>query len=232
MRCHDLLAATAPPLLPPALLHHQNLDHPDEDVQEVQLERDALVDRVPLDHAPLGKSCMVEHLLDIVEREATKHSQSSVQPDVLGKGQGSHGGRGDDQGREARGHDDSSACEERTADVQVLLLLGCRANDGDGAHHGHGVQAGAGDEGPGGEGKEGSDEGCLRGVEGGPESVLGDVAVSHKIVRACAGRRRGSRTFEGATYLSGSMALVPIMVPKLRARPPIATTQGFVTMSL
>lgn len=195
MRCHNLLVTTAHPLLPPALLHHQDLDHPDEDVQEVQLERDALVDRVPLDHAPLSKSRVVEHLLYVVERETTEHSQSSVQPDILSKGQGSDGGGGDNQGREARGHDDSCAGEEGTTDVQVLLLLGCRANDGDGAHHGHGVQAGAGDEGPGGEGEEGSDEGCLCGVEGGPESVLGNIAVWNKIVSACIGRGRGSRTF-------------------------------------
>lgn len=58
--------ATSEPLLPPALLHHQNLHHPDEDVQEVQLKRNALVHWVLLDHALLGQPGMVQHFLDIV----------------------------------------------------------------------------------------------------------------------------------------------------------------------
>lgn len=230
MRCPDVLASTVHPLLPPVLLHHQDLNHPDKDIQEVQLQRDALVDRVPLDHAPLSKSRVVQNLLHIVERETAKQSQSSVQPDVLGEGQGSDGGRGDDQGREAGGHDDTSASQERSADVEVLLLLGCRTDDGDGAHHGHGVQARAGEKGAGGEGDEGSDEGGLGGVEGGPEGVLGDVAVQ-KALSDPVPKLSGTSKL-GATYLSGSIDLVPIMVPKLSARPPIATTQGFVTISL
>lgn len=120
---------------------------------------------------------MVQHLLHIVQRKAAEQGQATPQPHVLGEGQRAHGGGGEHEGREAGRHDDGGAGEEGPADVQVLLLLGGRADEGDGAHHGDGVETGAGDEGAGGEGEERGDEGGLGRVEGGPEGVLGKVAI-------------------------------------------------------
>jgi len=41
-------------LLPPILLHHQDLNHPDEDVEEVQLQADTLIDSILLNQASLS----------------------------------------------------------------------------------------------------------------------------------------------------------------------------------
>lgn len=66
------------PLLPPILLHHQYLHHPDEDIEEVQLQANTLVDRVLLDDTPLGQSGVVEHFLHVVQGEATKEGKTSI----------------------------------------------------------------------------------------------------------------------------------------------------------
>jgi len=46
-------------LLPAVLLHHQDLNHADEDIEEVKFERNALVNRVFLDDASLGQAGVV-----------------------------------------------------------------------------------------------------------------------------------------------------------------------------
>lgn len=159
------------------LLQHADLDHADEDVEEVELQRDGLIDRIALHDASLRKTSMVQHLLHVIEREAAKDGQSTIQPDLLRVGQGAGGGRGDDERGEAGGGDDGGTGEEGTADVEVLLLLGRGAHDGEGAHHGDGVEAGAGEDGGRAEGEEGGDKGGLGGVEGCPHGVLGNIAV-------------------------------------------------------
>lgn len=62
-------------LLPP-LLHGQDLHHADEDVDEVEFERDGLVDGIASEHASFGHSGVGEDLLGIVEGEAAEDGQS------------------------------------------------------------------------------------------------------------------------------------------------------------
>lgn len=164
-----------PRSLPPPLLHGQDLHHPHKDVDKVQLQRDALVDRVLGQQPPLGEARMVQHLLHVVQREAAEDGQAAVQPDVLGPHEGAGGGGGDDHGRETRERDDGHAREQRAAEVEVLLLLGGGADEGDGAHHAGCVEASAGEDGRVHE-EEGGEEGGLAEVEGGPEAVFLDVA--------------------------------------------------------
>ena len=45
---------------------------------------------------------MVQHLLDIVEGEATKDSQATVQPDILGERKSADSGGGEDERSETR----------------------------------------------------------------------------------------------------------------------------------
>ena len=217
-------------LLSAALLHHQDLDHPNEDVQEVELERDTLVDRVLLDDARLGHPRVIQDLLDIVESEATKDSETTVQPQALSQGEGTSRGRRDDEGRKTGDSDDGSTGEKGTADVQVLLLLGSGTNEGDGAHHGNGIETRAGNQSARGEGEERRDESGLGSIEGGPECVLGNVTIRIDVSLCINSMDEKSICQYFITYLSGSIALVPIMVPKLRAKPPIATAHGFVTI--
>lgn len=216
------------PLLSSVLLHHQDLNHSDKDVEEVELKRDGLVDRITLNHTSLSETGVVEHLLDVVQSEATKDSQTTIQPDTLGEGKSADGSGGDDQGSEARDSNDGGTSQKRTTNVEVLLLLSSGTHDGQSAHHGNSVETSAGEQRHGDKGKQRSDKSGLSSVEGGPESVLGDVAVDTKRL---ATDRHTNNVSKSKTYLSGLIDRVPIMVAKLRAKPPIPTTQGFVTIS-
>lgn len=215
-------------LLPPVLLHHEDLDHPDEDVQEVQLKADALVDWILLDVASLCQTSVVQHLLHIVKSEATKDSETTVQPEVLGESESANSGGGKNEGCKAGKTNNYGTSEQGTTDVEVLLLLGGGADNGDGTHDTNGVEAGASKEGSGGKGEEGSHESSLGSVEGSPERVLGNVAIAD-VSRYSLWVHQLNQV---QTYLSGAMDRVPIMVAKLSARPPIPTTHGFMTMSL
>lgn len=164
-------------LLSSVLLHHQDLDHPDEDVEEVELQRDTLVDGITAHNTGLGQARVVKHLLDIVQGEAAKDGETTVQPEVLSEGQSSDGSGGDEEGSKTRSSDDGSTGQERTTDVQVLLLLSSGADNSQTTHHGKGVETGTGEEGTGDEGEKRGDEGSLGGIESGPEGVLGDVVV-------------------------------------------------------
>lgn len=64
-------------LLPP-LLHPQDLDHPDEDVQEVEFEADTLIHHIFPRLAPLRQSGMMQDLLRVIEREASEDRQATV----------------------------------------------------------------------------------------------------------------------------------------------------------
>lgn len=173
--CHDSTSTSS--LLPAVLLHHQNLHHTDKDVDKVKLKRNALVDSILANDAALGKTGVVQNLLDVVEGEAAKDSETAVQRDALGQGEGADGGDGQQHRREAGGDDDAEASEEGPADVEVLVLLGGGTDDGEGAHHGDGVETGTGEKGTGNHCQERGDHGGLGCVEGGPHGVLGDVAV-------------------------------------------------------
>lgn len=79
-------------LLPP-LLHSQDLHHPYEDIQEVELEADTLIHHILPRLAPLRQSGMMQDLLRVIEREASENRQATIQPDALAPHQGP-GGRG------------------------------------------------------------------------------------------------------------------------------------------
>lgn len=159
------------------MLHHQDLDHSDEDVQEIQLKGDGLVDGITAHDTSLGETSVVQNLLDVVESETTEDGETTIQPDALGKGNGSDGGGGEDERSEAGDGDNGSTGEERATDVEVLLLLSSGTDERQTAHHGNGVETSAGDERTGDEGEQRGDEGGLGDVEGGPHGVLGDIAV-------------------------------------------------------
>jgi len=72
---------------------------------------------------------MAEDLLYIVEREATKYGQTSVQPDVLRPGECADSGGWENQGSEARDSNESNTGKERTSEVEVFLLLSGSTNE-------------------------------------------------------------------------------------------------------
>lgn len=126
---------------------------------------------------------MLQHLLRIIEREPPKNRQSTIQPNPLTPHQGARGGGGDDERGEAGDGDEGDAGEEGTAEVEVFFLFCGRAHEGEGAHHGGCVEAGAGEEG-GVEEEEGGEDGGLGEVETGPEGVFLDVATnSHEKIK-------------------------------------------------
>lgn len=169
-------------LLPAVVLHHQNLHHPHEDVDEVELKRNALVNGILADDAALRQAGVVQDLLDVVQGEAAEDGKTAVERDALGDGERADGSGGQDHGREAGGDDDAEAGQERSADVEVLVLLSGGADDGEGSHHGDGVEAGAGEEGTGDHRQERGDHGGLGRVEGRPHGVLGDVAAYRQLL--------------------------------------------------
>lgn len=167
-----LYSVSSPVVLP----HPQNLHHPDEDVEEIQLQADTLVYHILLDHASFGKPGMVENLLHIVEGEATEDRESTIQPDVLCPHQSPGSGRREDEGCESGEGDNDHTGEEGTAKVEVLLLLGRSTNEGDRTHHAHGVKTSSRKKGRRHE-QEWREDGGLRNVETGPQRVFLNVAA-------------------------------------------------------
>ena len=168
---------------------HQDLDHADEDVEEVKLKADGLVDGVGLVEAALSETGLVLDLLDVIEGEATEDGKTTVEPNVLGPGKGADGVGREDQRSETGNGNNASTGKEGTANVEVLVLLGGGTDKGEAAHHSNGVETGASDKSGAGHGEERSDHGSLGGVEDGPGGILGDVAVTATMVRKC-GRHR------------------------------------------
>ena len=162
-------------LLSSVLLHGQNLDHTDEDVDEVKLKADGLVDGITLDQTALTETGVVQDLLDVVEGEATEDDETTVEPEVLGEHESASGGGGKDQRSETGESDNSDTSKERATNVKVLVGLGGGTNKGNAAHQTNSVETGTGKNGGVVE-HEGRQEGGLGQVEGGPEGVLGDVA--------------------------------------------------------
>ena len=113
-------------LLSPVLLHHQNLYHPNEDVQEVQLQANALIDRILWNSSLLSQPSVHQNFLDIIESKTTEDCQSSPQPDVLSESECSDSGGWEDERSESRDSDERNTSKERSTKVQVFLLLsGC-----------------------------------------------------------------------------------------------------------
>lgn len=210
-------------LLPPALLHSQDLDHPDEDIDEVQLEVDGLVDGILGHEAALGHAGVVKDLLHIVESEATKDSKTAVQPDVFSPHQCAGSGGGYDHGGKTRKSNDGNTSEQRATEVHVLVGLGGSANERKRAHETSSVETGACENGRVHEEERGK-EGGLGDIEGSPESVLLDVAACCQYVM------RGN--VDDCTHFCGLVAMVPYIVPMLAARPTPMTSHGLAAMSL
>lgn len=122
---------------------------------------------------------MMQYLLRIIQREAAEHGQAAVEPDALAPHEGSDRGGGEDEGREAADSDECDAGEEWTAEIEVFFLLGGRADEGEGTHHGGGVEARSGEEG-GLQEKEWGEDAGLDDVETGPKGVFLDVAVPRR----------------------------------------------------
>jgi hypothetical protein len=163
-------------LLPVVAPHAEDLDHADEDVDEVKLEADTLVDNVTLHVSTLSEAGVVQNLLDIIEGEATEDSQSTVQPDALRPHQcaGSSGGK--DHGSETRESDDGNTSEEGTTEVQVLLLLSGSTNESNGTHHADSVKTSASEDSGVHEHQRG-EERSLGQIEQSPAAILQDVAI-------------------------------------------------------
>lgn len=166
-------------LFSPVLVQHQNLHHADENVQKVQLQRDTLVDGIPLDNTSLSQTGVVKHLLYIIQGEAAKDGKTTVQPDVLSESQCPDSGSRDDKRGQTRGGDDGSTGQKRSANVEIFLLLSRSADNRQGTHHGNSVETGAGEKRHGNKRQHGSDKGSLSGVKGSPEGIFGDVAIIH-----------------------------------------------------
>jgi hypothetical protein len=158
------------------LLHTQDLNHADENVDEIQFQRDALIDSIALHDASLSQARVVQDFLDIVEGEASKDCESTIKPEVLGEHQCSNGGSWDDKRSKAGKSNDCDTGKERCAEVQVFLLLGCGSNESDATHHTSSVKTSASEEGWL-KKKERAENTSLHDVEDGPESVLLDIAI-------------------------------------------------------
>lgn len=120
---------------------------------------------------------MVQDLLNVIERETAEDSQTTPQPNVLSEGERTHSRGGNDERSETGSQNNAGASEQGSTNVKVFLLLGSCANKRNGAHHGNGVETGTSDEGGRGEREERSDEGSLCRIEGGPQGILGNVAI-------------------------------------------------------
>ena len=178
MKKRHLMLSTQPPRNTtslPLIPHPQNLHHSNKNVQKVQLQTDTLIHHILLDHPRVRQARMMQDLLRIVQREPPKHSQPTIQPQILRKRERPHRRNGQNERGEARDGNDGDAGEQGATEVEVFFLLGCRADEGDGAHHGDGVEAGAGQEGRLHEHDWGEDGGLAE-VEASPEGVFLDVA--------------------------------------------------------
>jgi hypothetical protein len=127
---------------------------------------------------------VLQHLLDIIQGETAEDSQTTIQPNVLSEHQCARSGSRDDHGRKSRKSDDGDASEERSAQVEVLFLLGGCADKSNGTHHADGVETSAGKD-DGVHEEERREEQGLSDVEAGPEGVLLHIAdiisIYHKM---------------------------------------------------
>lgn len=156
-------------------LHSQNLDHADEDVDEIQFKADALIDNIAADQASLGHASVVQDLLNIVEGEATEDGKTPIQPDLLRPHQGAGSSGGKDERGESRESNNGHTGKERSTEVQVFLLLGRGTDKGDRAHHSNGVQTSAGKQ-SGVHEHQRREKSSLGNVESRPKTVLHHIA--------------------------------------------------------
>ena len=120
---------------------------------------------------------MVQDLLHVVKSEASKDSETTIQPDILRPHQGTGGGGGKDKGSKSGESNDSHTGKERSTQIQILLLFSGGANESDRTHHANSVETCAGEDSWVHEHQR-CEESSLGDVETSPESVLLDVAVN------------------------------------------------------
>ena len=118
---------------------------------------------------------MVQHLLNIVESEATEDGKATVQPDVLGKRQGADGGGGKDERSETRDSNDGDTSKQRSTEIEVLVVLCSSTNEGNRSHHGNRVETSAGHNRRRSHEHQRRNERSLGNVERSPQSVLLDI---------------------------------------------------------
>jgi hypothetical protein len=203
------------------LVHGQNLNHADKYVDEIKLQTDGLVDSITLDKALLTETGVVKDLLHVIEGEASKDNQTSVEPEVLGKHQRASCCDGEDERSQAGQGDNGNTSEKWTTNVEVFFLLGCGTNKGETAHQTDSVETGTSEDGGVVE-HERSEEGGLSQVEGGPKGVFRDVAGQCVLAE---GRKEEERK-KKKTHFSGGHMRVPIMVPMDPTRPIPMTSHG------
>lgn len=163
-------------LLPVVAPHTEDLDHADENVDEIKLEADTLVDNVALHVTTLSKASVVQNLLDIIESEATEDSKTTVQPDALRPHQSAGSSGGKDHGSKTGEGNDGDTSEEGAAEVQVLLLLSGSTNEGNRAHHADSIETSASEDSRVHKHQR-REESSLGQVEHSPAAVLQDVAI-------------------------------------------------------
>ena len=116
----------------------------------------------------------------MVKCKTSSEGKTAVKPDILHHGEGAGGSRGNHERRKAGRNDDAGTCHEGPTDVEILVFAGSCTHDAEAAHHCHRVEAGAGQDVSGRNGSQGSNDCRLGGVKGGPERILGDVAVGRE----------------------------------------------------
>lgn len=162
-------------LSPVVVPHSKDLNHADENVDKVQFKANALVDNVTLRQAPLRHAGVGQDLLDVVQGETTEDSEATVQPDLVRPGKSASGSGGEGERGKTGKSDDGDTSEQRSTEVQVLLLLGGGANEGNRTHHSNRIEASTGEKG-GVHEHQGREESGLGDVETGPETILHHIA--------------------------------------------------------
>lgn len=118
---------------------------------------------------------MGQNLLDVVQGETTEDSEATVQPDLVRPGKSASGGGGEGERGKTGESNDGDTSEQRSTEVQVLLLLGGGADEGQRTHHSDSVETSASEEG-GMHEHQGREESGLSDVETSPETILHHVA--------------------------------------------------------
>lgn len=158
-------------LLATVLLHAENLDHPDKDVDKVKLEADRLGEWVTLGVTGSHHLSVLQDALGVVEDESAKDGQTTVEREGLGGSQGAEGGARQDHGCERRKSDDGDTGEQRTAHPKELVLLSSGTDVAERADETSGVESSAREDGRV-EEEQGAEHGGLGNVEEQPRRHL------------------------------------------------------------
>ena len=137
---------------------------------------------------------MVEDLLDIIKGEATKDGKATIQPNVLGEGQGTDSSRWEDQWSESRDCNNGNTSKEWSTKVKILVGLGGSTNEGNRTHHSNSVKTSTGHDGWWSHEHQWSDEESLGSVESSPQSVLLDIVIWIRSTGSHHGSERESET--------------------------------------